>query len=56
MEPYQGYKSSIILLLPELIKQGLLQGQISNFIALNVVEGKIILNLKKKPEFYHKGQ
>ena len=57
MEPYQGYKSAIIFLLPELIKQGLLPGQISNFIARDVVEGNNILNLtKQKPEFYQKGQ
>ena len=57
MEPYQGYKSAIIFLLPELIKQGLLRGQISNFIARDVVEGNNILNLtKQKPEFYQKGQ
>ena len=57
MEPYQGYKSAIIFLLPELIKQGLLGGQISNFIAQDAVEGNKILNLtKQKPEFYQKGQ
>ena len=57
MEPYQGYKSAIIFLLPELMKQGLLRGQISNFIARDVVEGNNILNLtKQKPEFYQKGQ
>ena len=33
MEPNQGYKSAIIFLLPWLIKQGLLGGQILNFIA-----------------------
>ena len=42
MEPYQGYKSAIIFLLPELIKQGLLGGQISNFIARDAVEGNKI--------------
>ena len=57
MEPYQGYKSAIIFLLPELMKQGLLQGQISNVIARDAVEGNNILNLtKQKPEFYQKGQ
>ena len=57
MEPYQGYKSAIIFLLPELIKQGLLQGQILNFIAPGTVEGNNILNLtKQKPKFYQKGQ
>ena len=34
MEPYQGYKSAIIFLLPELMKQGLLQyGSVRSFIS-----------------------
>ena len=53
MEPYQGYKSAIIFLLPELIKQGLLQGQILKSIARDAVQGNNILNLtKQKPKFY----
>ena len=57
MELYLGYKSAIIFLLPELIKQGLLWGQISNFIAQDAVEDNNVLNLtKQKPEFYQKGQ
>ena len=44
----QGYKSAIIFLLPELIKQGLLQGQISNFIAWDIVEDNNIVNLTKQ--------
>ena len=57
MEPYQGYKSAMIFLLPELIKQGLLQGYILNFIARDTVKGNNILNLtEQKPEFYRKGQ
>ena len=56
MEPYQGYKSAIIFIASE-IKQGLLGGQISNFIARDAVEGNKIWNLtEQKPEFYQKGQ
>ena len=53
MEPYKGYKSAIIFSLPELIKQRLLQGKISNFITRDIVEGNLT---KQKPEFYQKGQ
>ena len=56
MEPYQGYKSAIIFFFPELVKQGLLQGKISNLIPRDVVKGNNILNLtKQKPKFYKKG-
>jgi len=56
-EPYQGYKSATIFLLPELIKQELLWDQISNSIARDIVEGNNISNFtKQKPKFYQKGQ